>query len=85
VIRFLAIGSAVLMLGGCVAAAVPVAAGIGGAAALAAPALSTAITVITTGETVLSDTAKTACAVQAIANELGDPKVSADAGALCAW
>jgi hypothetical protein len=81
--RNLAIG-AVLVLGGC---AVPMAAGVGVATAVAVPQI---VTIVNTGFAVLSDAAKLACATQAFANSFGPNvpwavRLSRETGLLCRW
>ena len=76
----LTVGLLIAALSGC-GAAIP-AAVVGGGAAVAG---ATAIGWIDTGVTVLNETAKLACSVQAIANTVNRPQVSAVAGELCKW
>lgn len=80
IVSALVLGAALMLPGGCVGL---VAAGsaIGAASGALAVAQNSALLF---GDT-LSDAAKIACAVQAIANERGDTELSRKVGAFCAW
>lgn len=71
-----------LLLAGINTACAPLA---GGAAAIAVTSAPQVLGALTTGVTVLSDTAKLACAVQSFANTENLPNLSHDAGILCSW